>query len=277
MDAQTLIFLHVPKTAGRTMELILERQYQLREVYVARRREHDVILDDVKACGLEPSEVKLFVGHMPFGLHAHLLQSCRYFTLLRDPVERVISDYYFVRRNPEHRRHSKVVEEGLTLEDYLLRSVDARKDNEQTRQIAGAEDGLGPSTSKMLEIARNNLSTHFAALGLTERFDETLVLLRHVFGWKNLYYTRMNVTPGRPRQEDHQAEILELIRRYIQFDSALYGYANQLFDERIRQIPNFEQELQEFQARNRQIGGLITLYQRIMNKGRSILGLETAG
>ncbi len=42
------------------------------------------------------NKIRCLKGHMPFGLHKYLLNSSVYLTVLREPIERVISHYYFV-------------------------------------------------------------------------------------------------------------------------------------------------------------------------------------
>jgi hypothetical protein len=72
-------------------------------------------------------------------------------------------------------------------------------------------------------------------VGLVERFDETLLLLQRVFGWRRLFYVRQNVAERRPTQEDLPGETLELVKRHNALDLQLYQYASALFEEQIRQ------------------------------------------
>ena len=44
--------------------------------------------------------MQVFKGHMPFGIHKRLPQDYTYITFLRDPIERVVSAYYFARNYP---------------------------------------------------------------------------------------------------------------------------------------------------------------------------------
>src|SRR6266446_2152495 len=72
---------------------------------------------------------------MPFGLHRALPQASRYITLLRDPIDRTVSEYYYRR----HRRTNPIADADaklLNIEDYV-RAVPY--DNPQTKAIAGIE------------------------------------------------------------------------------------------------------------------------------------------
>ena len=44
----------------------------------------------------------MFKGHMLFGLHAILPQPATYITVVREPVDRVISSFYFMRNYKLH-------------------------------------------------------------------------------------------------------------------------------------------------------------------------------
>jgi hypothetical protein len=197
-SAQVLIFLHLLKTGGTTLNRIIEWEYS-----------------PLRICGIDPSffrwsyrrllrwpverlaKIQVFTGHMPFGLHNHLSRPSTYMTVMRDPVERVISEYYFARTYVLHPRHRKVRQ--LSLEEYARSTL---YHNIQTKLLAG-QDSLydflaGECDADTLRIARQNLAEHFALIGLTERFDETLALAKTIFGWRVRNYANFNVTRQRP-------------------------------------------------------------------------------
>jgi len=50
---------------------------------------------------------------MPFGFASHFPGASEYFTFLRDPVERAVSDYYFCRRDPANEAHAAAMKLSL--------------------------------------------------------------------------------------------------------------------------------------------------------------------
>ena len=177
--------------------------------------------------------MKVFKGHMPFGLHKLLPQQSTYITVLRDPIDRAVSEYYYALSrvvHPEHRMMKK-----LTLDQYIRSTTYA---NVQTRLIAGVYTGYdflsGDCTSETLEIAKNNLSRYFSLIGLTERFDESLALAKLTFGWQLRQYADFNVTSVRPSKDNIPLQVRELIAERYQFDIQLYEYATDLFDRMMR-------------------------------------------
>ena len=56
-------------------------------------------------------------------------------------------------------------------------------DNDQTRRISGIEPSFGNCTESMFLSACENLAKRFELVGITEKFNETLLLLSIKLGW----------------------------------------------------------------------------------------------
>lgn len=269
---KSVIFLHIPKAGGTTLNKIIKRQYRPDKIYIVRdsknshKRFQDCI-DEIKVLPLaEREKIKVLRGHMGFGLHDFLPQPSVYLTLLRDPVERVISHYYFVLRTPHHYLHQKVTSEKMSLEDCIYSGISPELDNGQTRLLSSTNGDVdlpipfGHCNEEMLERAKENLRKYFVGVGLVESFDESLLLFKKLLNWNNIFYTKRNVTQNRPSQSNFSPETLQLIRKHNEFDLELYQYAAGLFQKQIaHQIPSLKEELQKFQWRN-------SLYQKSFGK-----------
>jgi hypothetical protein len=46
----------------------------------------------------------------------------------------------------------------------------------------------------MLDIAKRNLASHFAVIGITEEFDRSLILMKRRLAWRHPFYTSQNVS-----------------------------------------------------------------------------------
>ncbi len=167
---------------------------------------------------------------MPFGLHKRLSRPATYITILREPIDRAISSYYYAQSyklDPQHRIATK-----LSLEEYI-RTIP--RENVQTKLVAGHTNGYdflsGECTPEMLATAKRNLSQSFSLIGLTERYDESLVLAKILFGWHIRQYANFNVTPTRPKKETIAPAVRDLVAERYRFDVQLYEYAEQLFNE----------------------------------------------
>ncbi len=281
MNDKNLIFLHIPKAAGSTLYPVIDRHYDPAVIYTI---DGSRTWESMKEFASLPDErrrkIRVLKGHMTFGMHRYLFGPSTYITLLRDPVERIISHYYYVLRTPVHYLYDKVKSGNMTLKDYVQSRLSTELDNGQTRLICGVKDVLfgdeedevpfGECSREMLEIAKKNLLDHFSVVGLTERFDETLVLLKRIFGWRMPFYTMRNVTKNRPRKESIDRETLALIEKQNKLDLELYRFAEDLFKRKIaEQGSSFEKEVRRFQAINAvysKIGYVIKSAQRVRRR-----------
>lgn len=228
----SLIFVHLPKCAGTSLNRIIEWEYGPRHVFSIdpsffRWSYRRLLHCDPKRL----SRIKAFQGHMPFGLHRHLLQPSTYLTILRNPIERGISEYYYARSRIVHPQHAMM--KHLSLEQYMLETPYL---NVQTKLLAGMDPGYdflaGDCTLDTLARAKDNLST-FAIVGLAERFNETLALAKIRLGWRLRSYARFNVTARRPKTCEVPVRVRDLIADRYKFDMKLYEYGTRLFHDTV--------------------------------------------
>jgi hypothetical protein len=233
----TVIFLHIPKAAGTTLHRILERQYPSDAIFSIGPDAHASIREFKELPEPQRAAIRLFRGHMPFGLHTYLPAQSSYFTLLRDPVERVLSYYHFIQRTPDHYLYHLVGEQKMSLKDLLTTGEPIMMNDAQVRLISGvwADVGYGEVTEAVLAAASHNLRHAFTIVGLAEQFDATLLLLQRTYQWGNVFYRRENVGHNRLAQAQYDPETLALVRHYNQRDMALYAEAQALFTQQLHQ------------------------------------------
>jgi hypothetical protein len=140
----------------------------------------------------------------------------------------------------------------LSLKEAIERRVNVMLNDAQTRLLSGAwgEVPFGELTADHLAQAKRNLA-QCTVVGLTERFDESLLLMQRAFGWGDISYQRANVTQGRPKKESLDAATLAVIRQAHPLDLALYDYAQQLFAEQKRRYGVGWWQVQAHEARKR--------------------------
>jgi hypothetical protein len=242
-----LVFLHLPKTAGTTLMHVLEREYGRDSILNLYESQYG---DEVAALGKDDLDrTRVIAGHFYFGLHTHVSRPCHYFTFLRDPVKRVISHYRFVRRQPTHYLYPAA--SSMTVAEYVEFCDAAEPNNDQTRLLAGKEmaSDEGACSADMLPVAKRNLDRH-AAVGVTEAFDLSLLLIRRIFGWSVPFYARQNVDT-RARGESLPAGVREVIRRYNELDIELYRYGRERFERDVaEQGDTLTRELRAFRKVN---------------------------
>lgn len=230
----TLFCMHIRKTAGMTLRSVIERQFSPQELF----RMKGGLQKDLDRWRTLPSDVREKIrcvsGHFAFGIHDQITGPYEYFTVLRDPVDRVISNYYYVLSHPHLPYYAFI--KSMSLEQFAEYSQ-----NHQTATVSGYQQtywfddmvAQQKSNSVILEQtylqARENIDRFFSAVGILEQFDDFLVLLKKRFGWRSVFYTRENVTVYRPKIAELPTQTISSLRAYNQYDQALYEYARKRF------------------------------------------------
>jgi hypothetical protein len=273
MQYRNLLFLHIPKAAGTTLHSILEQHY-------APSSQYSIFDPDQKAkefAGL-PTErrepIRLLKGHIAYGLHQSLIGETTYITLLRDPVARVISHYYYVRGQPTHYLYGRVMERRMSLREYASSNLTDELDNGQTRLLAGIESDrsvpIGACDANLLNIAKHNIERHFSLAGLSERFDESLALMAIMLGWDwTPSYRNLNVSTMRAEQGRIDASTRKCIEQANPLDVELYAWAKQRFDALIVQHRDeVDKRVGNIHDANRAARGPVSEERRAISHGR---------
>jgi hypothetical protein len=241
-DDRALIFVHIPKSGGMTLAAILQRHFEPPAIHGHPWSDHrEIDLGDRDA-----SRIRLLHGHVPYGSHELLSVPGDYITMLRDPVDRFVSLFYFIRSREQHELHPEAT--SMSLGEFA-EAFEHHSRNHQTRLLSGALDDFSPAT---LEIAKRNLDERFSWVGLTDRFDESLLLLRRRFGWHDVWYRPVNVTPGRRPTASIEPAVADRLRELNALDVALVEHARARFDEALAREPDsFHRELAQFRSANR--------------------------
>jgi len=223
--ARLWIFVHIPKTAGSSLSHALARHAApYRNIHPEPiddgfphlqkiARAVDRFLDDRKTIGYLSCS-----GHIrrdDFRRIAEAADGARLVTFLRDPVDRVISDFRYS-RTPEHPEWREVIATYPTIETYV---EDSRTQDKMWRFLVG--DRRGPLDAGIAQV-----ESGFAFVGTVEDYPLSFgVLFRMI--------TNADVEPG-PRvrltetTEHNQVQVTPELRRRIEElnprDLALYRH-----------------------------------------------------
>jgi hypothetical protein len=246
-----VIFLHIPKAAGSTLTSILQQHYKKQNTFmIDGSRLQQTMAEFTNLPAVRRAEILLLKGHMPFGLHEYLPRPTTYITMLRNPAARVVSAYYFARRRPQHYLYEPIVGNNLDIERFVSTGITTETDNGQLRLLTDHIDDIeiGGCTRQLLEQAKSNLIRHFVVVGLAERFDQSLLLIKKKLGWNRLpLYEKRNVAEQRP--PELPKHVLNIIRKHNELDYELYEWAAERFQRELER-EDIEAELRKFQVAN---------------------------
>jgi hypothetical protein len=244
--ASPVLFMHVPKTAGSSLYSIFRTI--LRPPELLKLHQNVETLDRINALPRQhAARLKVLYGHVDVQLAKQIVPLQRCVTLLRDPVDRIVS-YYAFAKHMTSGLHSE-----LARRTSITQWIDALRlpetDNGMVRRFSGAlgEAGIGACSARMLERAKANLA-RFALVGLTDRFDEFYALLALGLGLPMRTYVAEKVNEKRPRFDQLPADVLAELEQRNALDRELYRFGRELFAQQLSKI-DLSGDIDEFHRR----------------------------
>jgi hypothetical protein len=236
-------FIHIPKTAGSSVRAILRRSFGSRHCdlrVASSKRSEDTWLDaeDLRRARRVYPRLEGICGHR-VACFGGLEQEAdlRFFTWVREPVKRFVSHFLYCYRGRL---------EICTPDRLKVFCAEPFHRNMQSHWLGGAPRA---------EAAMEMLEKRIGFVGMTEAFDESLVLFRR---WLNhpaldIAYTRKNPCRGEVEwpilnDPDMRACIEDANRE----DVALYRHIREVIFQRQTAAfgPALEAETAEFRRRN---------------------------
>jgi hypothetical protein len=269
-EAPPIYFLHIPKTAGVSLRVLLSSAYAKREVLALF---HPWELAQVSPATLQ--SYRCYLCHYGIGLYDLVGRTDLIsITMLRDPVERAVSSYYFHQRKVRELPHQYTPEYLQRVAATSPRDIPAwlaipelrsHLENRQTRELGIAYDyrpyvkggsiasrvtslrgPLSPTapvdTTDMAQAAataRQRLEA-MTIVGLTERFDESVEMICGMLGIPIPVKTlRANLGPQKKDVDIHRyrrqlaPDLLEQLEALNTYDQELYRCACELFEQQL--------------------------------------------
>jgi hypothetical protein len=246
-----IYFVRIPKTASTSFTELLSRMFPPSEICLLQSGD----VDAEGTLGPDIRRYRFVHGHMSYSLMDYFPEKPLVFTLLRDPVDRALSAFHYMRQTADLRiqtaqdgGHSKEVARQcmqacrMTLGEFIrferraaewhLGNVQARLLSLTAAQLAQFQGGQPDCTD--LSLAKMNLSACHA-FGLMDRLQDFREMLTFALGLPQLGDVAWaNKTRNRPLREDVDGETLKALEELTAIDQQLVAYARDLFEQRYR-------------------------------------------
>jgi hypothetical protein len=247
LQDRTLIFLHIQKCAGNSLIDLLQAFVPPRQVLKGH-----LLHPDSPAIPRPVDSYRLIIGHNTYYDMSRMPVDPVYMTMLRDPIDRIVSLYYFWRSHrddyiQQHDLKGPRLAKQLSLEEFIECEEPEALLSIRNAQCGQFHNGLrgspGLSDEELFETSRERLDA-CAFVGITSEFERSVDLLCYVFGWKRPASLRSVNESFANEQEDPRYEPTErpplpdhVRQRLIdlnQADLKLYAHARDAFHRNLQ-------------------------------------------
>jgi len=241
---QSFIFTHIPKCGGSSFrsfiyEMALGSNIPKEALYipgyggVVGGKDLQTLTEEDRNAIWGRNPLKVLADHCKYQENHPFISKMPqpfYYTLLREPITRFISHYYYF-----YHKLGQDGYQGVPLEALSPRELEAilvKQRNVQCRYLSGVKkpDKLG--WDHALASAKQNLDQTFAAFGILEQIEKSIELLNQQLpGW----LTPKNDFPmlkKNPMRQPVPPAVLKQIRQHHTIDLALYDFAVELFEKK---------------------------------------------
>jgi hypothetical protein len=230
-EPERYFFLHIPKTAGMALYRRLRHHFGADAIYpLPADRDLPGVPGDVgyleQRFDAHHDEIQVVTGHFPLCVTEVLGVPFRTITLLRDPVERILS----LLRHHEQRvdRFREIPLEEIYSDPFVLHGL-VHNYMVKVLSLTSAEMTHGARTMvsynrDRLERAQQNLERRIEVVGLQEDFEEFCGRLAARFGWE----LGEPSFPNRTAPVEVSDEFRKRVAHDNDMDIELYRFAEQL-------------------------------------------------
>ena len=172
--------------------------------------------------------------------------------IVREPIDRLISAAYYY-RDVIGSRYLKKIPQETFIQDLIINPEKYdKKIFSETKNAMGRDFGfrrtISVTDSDKISMTLNFLEKEFVLVLLTERFDESLVLMKRHLNWdlSDILYIARNTHAHQP--VNISEKLREKYKNTSFMDFAIYNHFKKIFDDKIAaKGPDFHQEVEFLQ------------------------------
>jgi hypothetical protein len=259
MTLPIYLFIHIDKTAGRSFNFILRRNFgkDLVALYNLRRRRFLNEAEMKAIATLYPRARCVSSHHLSCPIPDPGDDNVEYRTMafLRDPADRVLSTYFF---QAGHRDRNKGPEFHMP---RLMEHIDHVNEKEYEESSGEWASFANLQTYFLdrdydVERAKKRMGEQLFFVGVTERFEESVLILRRKFQQLGvnfrIHYVQRNVGGRLDAGRYLSREVYDKVMEMNRMDQRLHAHANHLLDREIEIYGDrFQSDLADFKRKQR--------------------------
>lgn len=253
------IFFHwLPKTGGRSFQEIVTKSSsnKVSFVYLKHLNGHYVLDNPLHEC-----DELICADHNVYPIISTMDFKSKFFTILRDPVDRLISEFYygcshiddpdlFIEETDRKNKFEDLVKKAPHLNYYCSVFSGKMPQKHICKHSYVSEITEESVTETEYRTAFNNLEKDFFFIGVFEEYEKTLFSFFDMMEWSYIQPVphHYHKTVFRPQKTDFNENILKLLAKKTYYDQKLYDFYKERF--LVQSPKDFGAELIDFQDEN---------------------------
>lgn len=245
-----IIYFHLTKSGGNTVDGVLKEEAESRGIPFTNIR----FSNEVASLNVSAQVPAIYTTEVWHHSWRRKFADAGFskFTVIRDPLTRALSWFYFRRADPRPKyNHFKRISVQYFLRDktyhnYYLRAFQTRWPFRQALQASKLGSQLySYSPNDVMQM----MEREFVLVGLLKRMPESMYAFRRLFGLNtSKTFFSQNMHRGRPNRSVLSVADVNTFKRYNRADIAIYKHAQVLFNRTMQLFRNDDKLLETLSA-----------------------------
>lgn len=221
-----ILFDHLPKCAGSSLNFYLAKHYPRRKIFSINGSNPTTSIDIFKnKSERERHSYELIKGHLGHELMNFVHPETIKITILREPVERVISHYYYAKRTPQHYMYKVIHDSNVSLDDYVSLNPDGELSNWYISHFTGlSAEEVKSKPQYSISKASAEVIERYDLIGFLDKYSEFIENLKRLTKLRDTYkHVKINTTVGRPSIDDIPLDTIQKITESNAIDIDFYN------------------------------------------------------